>query len=141
MTSESESATQQSVLPGTKPFIAIYECGHGTAHRLPTDDVRILKMGVGYIAYCTCGGHDVDDADEMPHLLGDHSVLVGGEDIGENLWLALDAVADGWWQSSPDDAGYGDKSSREKRQDLREQYKNPDAERDGEKPVRSGGEA
>lgn len=115
------ASTEQTVLPGTDEYIVRYRCGHDTSHRIPSEDVGVFKFGVGYVAYCTCGGHDLETAAETPHFLGDHSVLLGGNDLSPAVWLALDDEANGWWETDPDDPGFSDMSSREKRQQHREQ--------------------
>lgn len=97
----------QKTLPGTEAVIATYTCGHGREHTIPSERVRICMWGTGHIAVCDCEGYDIETAHELPHRVGDNTViLTAGKDNGNPaLWLALDGVADGWWDAN-DGEGY-----------------------------------
>lgn len=106
--------------------IGTYECGHGRRHGIPSDAVRILRMGgVGFIAACNCsdvplseigsnkgtdgGGH----SSPTPTVIGDHLVTLTG--VSPETWLELEAEADGWFHN-PDGGALGnDPSYRERR--------------------------
>lgn len=110
----------QQQLPGTEQVLGTFECGHERTHRVPSERVRVFIWSTGYVAYCECGGHDLDTAADLPHVLGDHVVLLGGENLDPDLWLALDELADGWWTDPEGGTSFGKDSYRERREAFRE---------------------
>lgn len=90
----------QSTLPNTNPVVATYTCGHDREHSIPNEGVRLLKFGTGHIAVCDCEGYDLETAGELPHNLGDNTIILSTPDDSPKLWLAFDKIADGWWNAN-----------------------------------------
>lgn len=116
----------QQQLPGTEAVVGTYSCGHGRTHQIPSESVRLFKMGgAGFVAGCDCGAEPLDQVADLPHRLGPHVTLVGGKGLGPGLWLALEQVTDGWWG---DDEGQttpvgGGRSRAERRADRRQEFR------------------
>lgn len=107
-------STQQQ-LPGTDPVLGSYKCGYGRSHQVPSEAVRVFRCGGGgFLAYCECGGHDLDRAADQPHRLGDHATLIGGTSLEPALWLALESVAEDGWDTT-DGSEFGNDPYAERR--------------------------
>lgn len=109
----------QAQLPGTDPVAGTYTCGHGRAHQIPADDVRLFRVGVGFMGYCDCGPGDLNAAEDGPHRLGNHAILVGGKNLSPSFWLVLDSLAEDGWETT-DGTSFGNPSYDEKRADHRQ---------------------
>lgn len=109
----------QSSLPGTDTPMATYSCRE-REHRIPSDHVRVMKSGVGFMAGCACGPEPLAEINQRPHQVGyGHVVLLGGVSLSPALWLALDELADGWYDD-PDTEPVGDgPTAREARREYR----------------------
>ena len=111
----------QTTLPGTREVIGSYTCGHGRTHQVPSEEVTIYKGGgAGFTAGCECGAGPIDE-DSPGVFLDDHITLIGGKNLDDRLWLALEEVASGWFLlSSPDEPPVGGgKPPRERREERR----------------------
>lgn len=86
----------------TEPSIVSYECKHRTQHRVPGDDVRVLKTGqAGFVLACDCAEEPLDETHEPPHPGDRHLANVYGKDPSPEEWLDLEEVADGWYDTDP----------------------------------------
>jgi hypothetical protein len=118
--------TTQQQLPGTERVAGTFECGHERSHQVPSESVRLLKMGgAGFVVVCDCGPEPLSDANDRPHRLGGHVTLVGGASLGPGFWLVLENLADGWWtadsgETTPVDGG---RTAAERRADRKRAYR------------------
>jgi len=64
----------------------------------------------------------VSTATEKPHRLGPHAVLLGGMNLSEELWLALEAIAEWGWVDPNGGASHGGETYATRRENRREQY-------------------
>lgn len=104
----------QTTLPGTQPLIGTYTCGHGFEHQVPSERVRICRVGIGFIGACSCGAEPLDVVADEPHYLAEHIALLPVTDA-PLLWLALETIADGWWGDPDLEPLSGGPTSRETR--------------------------
>lgn len=79
-----------------------YDCAHGTEHTIPSDDVRVLKIGqAGFVIACVCGDEPLEEAHEPPHPGDRHLMNVYHDDPDVDEWLVLDDLADDWYDTNP----------------------------------------
>lgn len=105
---------ENQTLPGTEPVVATYTCGHGRTHRIPSDAVRILRAGTGFVAGCACGPEPLAEIPDRPHHLGGHITILGGTD-DDDVWAALENLADGWYLDPDTEPVGGGETPRERR--------------------------
>lgn len=82
--------------------IVSYECPEtGLEHAVPGEDVRVMMVGDGgFVVACECGPEPLDDVDSRPHASVDHLVNIYVDAPSASEWLALEAAADGWYDTS-----------------------------------------
>lgn len=102
--------------------LATYSCGFGAEHTIPGDDIRVLNTGDGdFLVACDCSSESLQETDARPHPSEDHFAFVDGREISAADWLALDALADGWYDADPWEPPEGYTGTREqRRQRVRE---------------------
>jgi hypothetical protein len=113
------SMSVQQTLSG-KALIGSYSCGHGRGHEIPSESVTIYRQGgAGFMAGCECGDGPVDP-DSSSLFLGDHLVLIGGKNLDDRVWLALDERAEWLDESDADrEPTGGGETPRERRDERR----------------------
>jgi hypothetical protein len=114
--------------------MANFECPFGTEHTVPGDDVRVLRSGeTNFIIACACSPVPLAAA-HKPHEYiwqflsvdeNSHLGFVNGTTPSPEQWLALEELADGWyddnpWQWLPEYNGTPETLREEMREQVRE---------------------
>lgn len=91
------------------PIVTI-ECPFGTEHDVPGDDVRVLRSGEShFLIACDCSPVPLAAA-HLPHEHvwrfldvdeNSHLGFVDGTAPSPSQWLALEELADGWYDDDP----------------------------------------
>lgn len=95
----SDPDTDPSAVDAT---IVSYECRvSGVKHPIPSADTRVMKIGDGgFVIACACSSEPLSETDTAPHPTDDHLVNVYGADPSPEDWLRLEALADGWFETT-----------------------------------------
>lgn len=74
------------------------ECGFGVEHVLTGPDVRVMKSGENhFVIACNCSEEPLSEANERPHPTDKHLGTIEGAWPSPEQWVALDDLADGWY--------------------------------------------
>lgn len=77
-------------------------CGFDEDHALNGPNVRVLRSGAGnFIVACTCSEEALSAAHEPEHPTDQHLGFLHGKHPSPEQWLALDELADGWYDEQP----------------------------------------
>lgn len=114
--------------------LAKYRCRLGTRQTIPGEDVRILRTGDGgFLAACDCSAEPLAETHEQPHESKAHLSYIDGRKISADDWVALEDLADGWYDVDPSESVEGYSGTYQERREsfasrMREQAESPDVD-------------